>query len=125
MHNYTHFKKELLMRIGNSKFGLLLLLLLLVSVVGFAQVPANDEPCTAIVLTPAAACNFQTFSNVDASNSTAPGVPLPTCGAFVDADVWFRVVVPVSATSITISTLSGPGAAPPQTAVRTGRGSLP
>ena len=120
MHNYT--RKEiccLLLKKIQAPL-LLLILLLMTGMQSFAQVPPNDEPCSAITLIPAAACSFQTFSNVDASNSTAPGIPLPICGAFVDADVWFKVTVPPTATSITIATLSGPGATPPQIALTDG-----
>jgi gliding motility-associated-like protein len=73
-----------------------------------AQVPANDEPCGAIVLTPTASCNYATFTNVDAGNSNGPGVPNPTpnivCGNFQDADVWFTTTVPTGATSVVIDT---------------------
>jgi gliding motility-associated-like protein len=83
-----------------------------ISISSFAQVPSNDEPCngttlSAIELTPAAACTFTTFSNVDASNSTnPPNIPNPalTCGNLVDADVWFTTVVPPGATSIVVDT---------------------
>ncbi|MCY7292751.1 MAG: hypothetical protein LH615_11290 [Ferruginibacter sp.] len=120
MHNYTR-KGICCLLLKKMQAPLLMLLLLLVTgMQSFAQVPPNDEPCTAITLIPAAACSFQTFSNVDASNSTAPGIPLPSCGAFVDADVWFKATVPPTATSITIATLSGPGAAPPQIALTDG-----
>jgi gliding motility-associated-like protein len=81
---------------------------LLISITSFAQVPSNDEPCNAIVLTPSASCNYATFTNVDASNSAGPGIPNPTpfitCGAFSDADVWFKVTVPPGATSTVIDT---------------------
>jgi gliding motility-associated-like protein len=83
-----------------------------ISISSSAQVPSNDEPCngttiSAIELTPAAACTFTTFSNVDASNSTnPPNIPNPalTCGNLVDADVWFTTVIPPGATSIVVDT---------------------
>jgi gliding motility-associated-like protein len=74
----------------------------------FAQVPVNDEPCNAIVLTPTASCNYVTYTNVDASNSATVGIPDPTpfltCGIYTDADVWFKVTVPAGATSTVIDT---------------------
>jgi gliding motility-associated-like protein len=109
MHIYTSIK--------NLKKHLFLFALMFITVAqSFAQVPLNDEPCFdpnfpgsgAAVLTPTAACSYTTFSNVDASNSTTAGIPNPTCGAFVDADVWFTVVVPAGATAVVIGTRSGP-----------------
>ena len=54
--------------------------------------PANDDPCNAIELTPAATCTFQTFTNENATGSS--GVPAPGCASYSGGDVWFRVVVP-------------------------------
>ncbi len=116
MHNSTK-RQKLFLSLKSLTF---LVLMLFTFTISYGQVPSNDDPCNAIVLIPAAACNYQTFSNVDASNSNTTGIPDPSCGAFVDADVWFKAVVPVGATSITISTLSGPGATPPQTALTDG-----
>jgi hypothetical protein len=91
-----------------TKSLLTLLILFLVSYQAVAQVPVNDEPCNAIVLTATAACNYATHTNVDASNSTTAGIPDPTpfltCGSFLDADVWFKVTVPAGATSTTVDT---------------------
>ncbi len=62
----------------------------------------NDEPCNAIVLPPVTAdCNYSTFSNVGATQST--GAPAPTgctggTGGWTatSKDVWFAIVVPAS-----------------------------
>lgn len=54
--------------------------------------PTNDDPCNAIVLTPDSVCNFQTFTNENATNT--PGVPAPGCASYQGSDVWFSVVVP-------------------------------
>ena len=54
--------------------------------------PTNDEPCNAISLTPDVACNYQTYSNENAS--TTQGVPAPGCANYQGGDVWFSVVVP-------------------------------
>lgn len=56
--------------------------------------PANDEPCNAIPLTPDVSCNFQTYSNENASSTQ--GVPAPGCANYQGGDVWFSVVVPPS-----------------------------
>jgi hypothetical protein len=72
------------------------------------SMPVNDEPCGAIVLDVSNSCNYVIYTNVDATNSSGVGIPDPTpfidCGAFTDADVWFKVTVPAGATSITIDT---------------------
>jgi gliding motility-associated-like protein len=54
--------------------------------------PANDNPCTAIELTPGATCTYQTFTNESATLTTT--VPAPVCAGFLGGDVWFKVVVP-------------------------------
>jgi gliding motility-associated-like protein len=93
-----------------KKQSLFLAIAMMFTVKAMAQVPLNDEPCnggtlSAITLTPAAACSYTNFSNVDASNSTsAPNIPDPTCANFTDADVWFTTVVPAAATSVVIDT---------------------
>lgn len=56
--------------------------------------PANDLPCAAIPLTPAAACSYSTFTNEFAT--AAPGVPAPGCAGYFGSDVWFSVIVPAS-----------------------------
>jgi gliding motility-associated-like protein len=61
-----------------------------------APIPANDNPCNAILLPldPNGGCNFQTFSNESATTTT--GVPAPGCAGFTGGDVWFKVPVPCS-----------------------------
>lgn len=54
--------------------------------------PSNDDPCAALELTPDITCNYQTFTNQDATGSV--GVPDPGCGDYQGSDVWFKVVVP-------------------------------
>jgi len=54
--------------------------------------PTNDDPCNAIELIPAQTCNFQTFTNENATNTA--GVPAPGCASYQGSDVWFKVVVP-------------------------------
>ncbi len=58
--------------------------------------PSNDNPCNAIELTASATCNYQTFSNENASGTQ--GVPAPGCGGYSGGDVWFKVVVPAGGT---------------------------
>ncbi|RYE14752.1 MAG: hypothetical protein EOP51_27665, partial [Sphingobacteriales bacterium] len=60
--------------------------------------PANDDPCAAVTLTATAACNYQTFTTVSATNST--GFPAPGCANYNGGDVWFQVTVPASGTLI-------------------------
>ncbi len=55
--------------------------------------PTNDEPCTATVLPVEATCNYQTFTNQDATNTTG-GVQAPGCGDYQGGDVWFKIAVP-------------------------------
>lgn len=54
--------------------------------------PANDEPCNATSITPSISCNYQTYSNENASSTQ--GVPAPGCANYQGGDVWFSVVVP-------------------------------
>ena len=69
-----------------------------------AQVPANDEPCNAIDLTPTAACNYQIFTTQNAT-ATA-GVTAPGCALYSGGDVWFKAVVPCTG-SIKVDTDPG------------------
>jgi gliding motility-associated-like protein len=75
-------------------------LVLLVGTSAFAQ-PQNDDPCNALFLNVSNVCNFQTFSNQDATGS--PGVPAPNCSNYQDDDIWFQVLVPAGG-AITIQT---------------------
>jgi gliding motility-associated-like protein len=76
----------------------LLLISLLSVVTCFAQAPLNDNPCNAIQLLPTAACNFQTFSNANATGTS--GVPAPGCAGYSGGDVWFKVIVPTGGSLI-------------------------
>ena len=55
--------------------------------------PSNDACATAISLTVGASCSYQSFSNLNATNS---GNGSPTCGFYTGADVWFSLTVPAS-----------------------------
>ena len=46
---------------GKYKFLLVLIVVALISSNAFAQVPPNDEPCGAIVLTPTASCSYVNY----------------------------------------------------------------
>lgn len=104
MHIYTPFKNCFSILKRMQKQIVLFAALFILAMQAVAQVPVNDEPCNATVLTATAACSYGTFSNVDASNSTGTGIPNPTCANFTDADVWFTATVPVGATTLTIDT---------------------
>lgn len=109
MHNFNIPQNKFLSYKKVQKHLLLVAVFFITVFQSFAQVPLNDEPCngaaiSAITLVPTAACNFQTFSNVDASNSNGVGIPNPSCANFTDADVWFKATVPVGATQLTIDT---------------------
>lgn len=62
----------------------------------------NDEPCNAILLPAVTAdCNYSTFSNVGATQSTTPPAPTGCTGGTggwgaTSKDVWFAIVVPAS-----------------------------
>ncbi|MEO6671234.1 MAG: gliding motility-associated C-terminal domain-containing protein [Ferruginibacter sp.] len=87
--------------LDNSSFQLLfktarkqsLLILILLAGFGFnsfAQ-PANDEPCNAIPILASDVCNYQVFSNLNATASA--GAPAPGCANYQGGDVWFQVNV--------------------------------
>lgn len=60
--------------------------------------PSNDDPCSAIVLTPSVSCSYATYTNAAATASV--GMPVPGCASYSGGDVWFRVTVPASGTVI-------------------------
>jgi gliding motility-associated-like protein len=112
MNIFSTLKNQMTILQKVQKQFLLIAIMFIATVQSYAQVPLNDEPCnataiSAITLTPNAACTYTTFSNVDASSSTGPGIANPTCGNFTDADVWFTATVPVGATQIVIDTKNG------------------
>lgn len=66
--------------------------------------PDNDEPCNATPLNVTLNCNYDTFSNTNASSSQYVGDP--SCANYVNNDVWFSVVVPPTG-MVVIDTQSG------------------
>lgn len=70
----------------------LLLSLVFISTLCFA----TDNPCTATVLTPGAACVNTAGTNVGATNTPAGIAPAPGCASYNGQDVWFQFVVPAS-----------------------------
>ncbi|MBL0355747.1 MAG: hypothetical protein IPP72_02145 [Chitinophagaceae bacterium] len=90
-----------------AKYFSMLLVFSAITTVSLAQVPANDNACQAIVITPGATCVYQTFTNANATGST--GVSVPACGGYVAAssgDVWFKVTVPAGG-ALTFDTQEG------------------
>ena len=92
-----------------KKISTICLAMLLLVLQANAQVPLNDNPCTgstvsAAPLSVSAACNYTTFTNVDASGTSTAGIPAPTCANYTGVDVWFTVTVPVGATAVTVDT---------------------
>ncbi|MEZ4798736.1 MAG: CUB domain-containing protein [Flavobacteriales bacterium] len=67
--------------------------------------PTNDDPCNAINLSVDADCNFQEFSNLNATASI--GVPAPGCANYQGSDVWFSLVVPASGAVVIDSDTGG------------------
>ncbi len=65
----------------------------------YAQ-PANDDPCNAAVLSVGTTCNFQSFTNVNATASA--GITSPTCGSYLGGDVWFTFDMPLSGQDVII-----------------------
>ncbi len=63
---------------------------------------AGDTPCAATLL-PNNMTSFQTYSNLGNSNS---GVASPSCGNYINADIWFSVTVPASGI-LNIATIAG------------------
>jgi len=82
----------LIKSLRKSKLSIVMMFLLLVSATtSKAQIPVNDEPCAAITLTASTNCNYQTFTN---DNATGSAVTAPLCAQYAGEDVWFKVVVP-------------------------------
>lgn len=70
----------------------------------FSQIPVNDDPCNAIFLIPALNCNYQQYTNANATNTVGP--PAPGCANYQGGDVWFKTIVPCTG-SIKIDTQNG------------------
>ena len=66
--------------------------------------PVNNDACNAVIINPTLGCNYQTFTNVNATATV--GVPAPTCGNYFGGDVWFQATIPATG-SIDIDTRSG------------------
>ena len=64
--------------------------------------PANDNPCSATLLTANTAYSY--FTNTMATASA--GVTAPGCGNYLGADIWIKVVVPATG-AININTDTG------------------
>lgn len=58
--------------------------------------PTNDNPCGAQLLTVNSACVYTQYTTVQATNSSGPGVPAPSCANYLGGDVWFQVIVPAN-----------------------------
>ena len=67
-------------------------------------VPANDLVENAIPLAIQSNCNYVTYSNVGATETS--GVPAPNCAGSIYKDVWFSIIVPANG-SICIDTQIG------------------
>lgn len=68
--------------------------------------PANDEPCSATLMTTGTSCNYQ--SGTTQLASATQGVSTPSCGNYQGADVWFKTVIPSSgAIVIQADTING------------------
>jgi len=63
----------------------------------FAQ-PANDDPCSATVLTVNSSCVSVSGTNVSATDS--PGVPAPGCANYSGGDIWYQITVPAGGSII-------------------------
>lgn len=86
-----HLEKPLESRIMTKLLPTLMGLLCYIAI--YAQ-PANDVCNTAIELEVNATCTPLSFSNINASDSGE--MPMPACGNYAGADIWFSVVMPVS-----------------------------
>ncbi len=63
------------------------------TVISYAQ-PINDKPSGAILFDVSPSDVYFTFTNELATNSLVQ--PLPSCGSYAGADVWFKMTVPSS-----------------------------
>ncbi len=83
---------------------LILLVLTLLLYCGVMAQPANDNPCSATVLTTATSCTYTAATNAAATASA--GVPAPGCASYSGGDVWFSIVVPANG-QVTVDLNSG------------------
>ena len=56
--------------------------------------PDNDDPCDAQSINVNSTCQFETFTNIGATNTI--GAPAPGCANYQGSDVWFSFTVPLS-----------------------------
>jgi subtilisin-like proprotein convertase family protein len=63
-----------------------------------AQIPANDNPCSATPIPVGSSCVYTNSTNLNATPSA--GVPAPGCANYLGGDVWFSATVPASGTII-------------------------
>jgi hypothetical protein len=73
---------------------------------GSCVIPTNDDPCAATTLTVAASCSYTTYTNQNATATTAGSPPAPGCAGYSGADVWFKAIVPASG-ALTFDTQTG------------------
>lgn len=64
----------------------------------------NDDPCSAIAITPSTSCIPSTYTTTGAT--ATGGIPDPGCGMTPNRDVWFTIVAPASG-AITIEAAAG------------------
>lgn len=74
---------------------LILLICLLTQIQAYGQL-SNDDCNHAFVLTAGTNCILQSFTNLDASAEGETVAPEPSCGSYLGADVWFKVVMPLT-----------------------------
>jgi gliding motility-associated-like protein len=100
MKNLSSFQKKVF-------FPLIFLLISILSpVAGFGKTinapvppppPSNDDCSGAIFITPTTTGIYTTYSNSAATPSVGvPAIPAPGCANYIDGDVWFAVIVPLS-----------------------------
>ena len=79
--------------------------------------PDNDFCSAALPLTITQTCNLNTYSFKGCTKESTSVAPNPTCGAFVNGDIWFSFTMPASGL-LTVITAGGPADA--QVALYTG-----
>jgi hypothetical protein len=67
--------------------------------------PINDDPSGAIELTISNTITYETYTNVNSTNTTTESTP--SCAAYVGEDVWFKVTLPQYVTSLDFDTQTG------------------
>ncbi len=66
--------------------------------------PTNDNPCQATALTVGSTCVYGSYSNISTTGTAT--APVPSCGFYTGADVWFSFVAPASGVAV-IQTQAG------------------